>query len=763
MYYAAPMTQSRSHASSLCAALTLMTLSACGGGGGGGATTSSTPAPVVAPTATLTASAADARMGGTVTMTWGSTNASACTASGDWSGTLGTSGSQTVTITKASASFALACSGSGGTANASAAVTGWNAPTATVSSADTELLANNTTTITWSSTNAKSCRATTGLTDPIATSGSLTTPTLTSNATYALECSNPVYPAVSASSTVTIATTFELAVTAKYQRPGAAVISSTTSTLTPDWANPITAPIRNVYIELQNASGTKVAGTYASDAGVVLFTGLDPTVKYTPVLKSLAQNSAGFDIWVVNNTAPLSTTASTIRTRYAPYADRAAEYTADKRKPKQTLDVVAPMGWDATQGKLVDANRISGPYAILADALEQQAYVAQNGAVNANNKLTILWSITNKGGGPASVYNFDAGIVPGSGGYSQSGAVSIGADGKQTTTASSENIPHIFLSGAQAFEPMEFSQFITVHEMTHYTQRQSQRNKSPGGAHAEQGEHQDLMLAQHEGLATGSATLIAKSPRLERYRTSGGNLVSSRSDYTVAGTPLGWFQERTVVQLIWRLFDPAGAFKLTGQQVLAPFYSDAWKAGTFGPNIWAYGSILKSLQPTLAGAIDALGTELNITFAGNDLWGAQETILGNRTASQTFPLFTRIATTGSTTVCSVGAKAEYNKLGNRRFLRFDGDGVARSYRFVGASGTVPYIYLNTGSSEIEGRAKSSSTASSGVITMPAAGGWGFVGECTVIGGTDATTIDSYCSTTAYTAPAETCWTITAVP
>jgi hypothetical protein len=271
------------------------------------------------------------------------------------------------------------------------------------------------------------------------------------------------------------------------------------------------------------------------------------------------------------------------------------------------------------------------------------------------------------------------------------------------------------------------------------------------------------MLAQHEGLATGSATLIAKNPRLERFRPSGGNLIASRSDYTVNGTPLGWFQERTVIQLIWKLFDPAGNFKLSGQQILAPFYSEAWKTGSFGPNIWAYGNILKSQQPTLANALDALGNDLKITLAGNDLWGSNESIVGNRTPSQTFPLFARVATTGTTTVCSVGSKAEYNKLGNRRYLRFDGDGTPRSYRFTGTTGTVPYIYLNTGSTEIGGRVKSSNVANSGVVTIPAAGGWGSVGECTVIASNDPANVDSFCAASPYTAPTETCWTITAVP
>jgi hypothetical protein len=63
------------------------------------------------PTATLSISATSIVAGSTATLTWGSTNATSCTASGSWSGSLATSGSQTVTPAAAGTdTYTLTCS-----------------------------------------------------------------------------------------------------------------------------------------------------------------------------------------------------------------------------------------------------------------------------------------------------------------------------------------------------------------------------------------------------------------------------------------------------------------------------------------------------------------------------------------------------------------------------------------------------------------------------------------------------------------------------
>jgi Calx-beta domain/Putative Ig domain len=78
---------------------------------------------VPAPTVTLSTSQTSVASGGTVTLTWSSTNATSCTASGTWSGTKTATGSSTTSALTAASTFTLSCTGIGGSASASKTVT----------------------------------------------------------------------------------------------------------------------------------------------------------------------------------------------------------------------------------------------------------------------------------------------------------------------------------------------------------------------------------------------------------------------------------------------------------------------------------------------------------------------------------------------------------------------------------------------------------------------------------------------------------------
>jgi hypothetical protein len=87
----------------------LTALVGCGGGGGG----SSDPVndPIISITVSLSASADEVEVGSPITLTWSSTNAQTCSATGDWSGSKAVSGNEVVTINKEGGNtFALNCS-----------------------------------------------------------------------------------------------------------------------------------------------------------------------------------------------------------------------------------------------------------------------------------------------------------------------------------------------------------------------------------------------------------------------------------------------------------------------------------------------------------------------------------------------------------------------------------------------------------------------------------------------------------------------------
>ncbi len=88
---------------------------------------------------TLTAAADLVPSGGTTALTWSAADADTCSASGGWSGSRNTSGSETVGPLFQRTTYSLSCSGAGGNAVAmiSVAVNGevalqWQAPTQNV-------------------------------------------------------------------------------------------------------------------------------------------------------------------------------------------------------------------------------------------------------------------------------------------------------------------------------------------------------------------------------------------------------------------------------------------------------------------------------------------------------------------------------------------------------------------------------------------------------------------------------------------------------
>lgn len=81
-----------------------------------------TPPPAV-PTVTLTANPTTVTAGQGTTLSWNSTSATSCTASGAWSGSQAISGSLTTGALSTNSTFTLTCTGSGGTTSASATVT----------------------------------------------------------------------------------------------------------------------------------------------------------------------------------------------------------------------------------------------------------------------------------------------------------------------------------------------------------------------------------------------------------------------------------------------------------------------------------------------------------------------------------------------------------------------------------------------------------------------------------------------------------------
>jgi hypothetical protein len=180
--------------------------------------TATSGTPPAAPTLKL--AAASVQVGKSTTLTWVSVNATSCTASGSWSGTLAVSGSMAITPAAVGVeTFSLVCSNLGGPSAAASVslsatpeVATAVAPTLTLGA--TSIAASTSTTISWASSNASSCTssgssnaASSGWANGVqGTRGTYTlTPVTTGTYTYSMSCSNST--GVSPSTTVTLTVT----------------------------------------------------------------------------------------------------------------------------------------------------------------------------------------------------------------------------------------------------------------------------------------------------------------------------------------------------------------------------------------------------------------------------------------------------------------------------------------------------------------------------------------------------------------------------
>lgn len=144
-------------------------------------------APVVAPTATLSANPTSLVVGLSSTLTWSSTNATSCTGT-NFSTASATAGSVTVTPSQTT-SYLVSCTGAGGSASASQTVTVSSipAPTVSLSATPTSLNSGSSATLTWSSTNAVSCVGS-GFETGGNISGSISTGALSATTNYSITC-----------------------------------------------------------------------------------------------------------------------------------------------------------------------------------------------------------------------------------------------------------------------------------------------------------------------------------------------------------------------------------------------------------------------------------------------------------------------------------------------------------------------------------------------------------------------------------------------
>ncbi|MFY9329811.1 MAG: DUF3443 domain-containing protein [Georgfuchsia sp.] len=174
-----------------------------GGGGGGGGSSTPTPNPVIV---SIGANPSELVVGESTTLTWSSSNATGCQASGAWSGVVELSGTQLVTPSAAGTfTYTLTCDGVAKSATVVVTAAASALPTVSLSLEPASVVAGQPSTLTWSSTDATSCSASDAWAGNKSSSGStVVMQAVAGTFTYNLVC---IGPGGSATGSVTLGVT----------------------------------------------------------------------------------------------------------------------------------------------------------------------------------------------------------------------------------------------------------------------------------------------------------------------------------------------------------------------------------------------------------------------------------------------------------------------------------------------------------------------------------------------------------------------------
>ena len=314
------------------------------------------PIPDPVPVVSISADRTSVINGGTAQLTWSAADATACTASGGWSGSRPLSGSLVVGPLTANSTYTLTCTGPGGSASNSVTVQVTappaQPPVVTLSLASASIEAGASTTLSWSAANATACTASGAWSGNRATSGNLSVSPATTS-TYSLTCTGEG-GSDSAAATLTV----------NVQPP---TLSFSTSSATVNQGGSVTLTWTSTYTSSCAASGAWSGSRAAS--GSELVGPIDAASTFTLSCSGAGGNVV--EMLTVSAIGPvsLSWAAPTENVDGTPLTDLAGYriyYGSESRTYSDMEEIMEPASTGYT------LNLASGDYYVAMTALDQQ-------------------------------------------------------------------------------------------------------------------------------------------------------------------------------------------------------------------------------------------------------------------------------------------------------------------------------------------------------------------------------------------------------
>lgn len=214
----------------------------------------------------------------------------------------------------------------------------------------------------------------------------------------------------------------------------------------------------------------------------------------------------------------------------------------------------------------------------------------------------------------------------------------------------------------------EFDQHVIAHEAGHYFEDRFSRSDSIGGEHG-LNDKLDLRVAFGEGWGDAFGAMALNDPL---YRDSFSGQAQDSSFNLESSTPgaPGWFSEFSTLKILWDLFDGANEPNDTVALGFTPIYNAMTAAQPATDSLTAIFPFIRAIKASngaSASGINALLTEQSIASSVDD-FASSETNAGLSTDA--IPVYTDLTLNGGVQqVCGDATLGNYNKLGNRRFLR----------------------------------------------------------------------------------------------
>jgi PKD repeat protein len=432
-----------------------------------------------------------------------------------------------------------------------------------------------------------------------------------------------------------------------------------------DFTRTFEAPAREIEVELLQASSQAVLATTVTDTnGNYTFTtapNADVIVRAKALTRHTGVSSrpASWDVRVRNNT-----------NGNALYVLDSSAF--DTGVADQTRNLKAATGWGGGFSGVYTGVRAAAPFAVLDTIYSAAQFVITQGDGGAQlPALDAYWNERN---------------VPTDGDLTR---------GEIGTTAyypvnSGGIAPGIYVLGAANNDTDEFDQHIIAHEFQHYLEDTLSRADTVGGEHS-LNERLDLRVAFSEGYSNAFSAMVLDDPL---YRDSFGTAQGTDFHFSVESTATsvpGWYNESSVHRIVWDLFDTVndGADTLSiGYAPMHDVFMNELRDDVPLTSLFAFITALKQRPGVPAGQVDALveaervaGTNLGIVSTTMTPYAATETHSGVADSSSdlVLPVYAPIALGGSARLCTSSSvtsttgsviEGSYNKLGNRRFLRF---------------------------------------------------------------------------------------------